>query len=158
MRGIDHRTSRRARLLAAITITLLAAARAAHAADSPDQDIKRTLYLRYCGACHGPEGKGDGIAAQYMTPRPTDLTQIMKKHDNTYPFKETMQIIDGTNNVRAHGSPDMPVWGEVWHEQSGISPNERAETRGKTMLITEYIFTLQERAPVVLNFVPPKAK
>ncbi len=36
----------------------------------------RTLYGRYCSACHGKKGLGDGrYVATELTPKPTDLTQ-----------------------------------------------------------------------------------
>jgi mono/diheme cytochrome c family protein len=33
----------------------------------------KTLYDKHCTECHGPEGKGDGTAAAYLTPRPRDF-------------------------------------------------------------------------------------
>ena len=36
----------------------------------------RTLYERYCSACHGKKGLGDGrYVATELTPKPTDLTR-----------------------------------------------------------------------------------
>jgi cytochrome c oxidase cbb3-type subunit 2/cytochrome c oxidase cbb3-type subunit I/II len=32
------------------------------------------LYADRCAGCHGPEGAGDGPAAQWLSPRPADLT------------------------------------------------------------------------------------
>lgn len=34
----------------------------------------RELYERHCMVCHGPEGRGDGIAAPGLQPPPSDLT------------------------------------------------------------------------------------
>jgi mono/diheme cytochrome c family protein len=45
----------------AAALALLPAGVAVEAADKP-ADPGRAMYLRYCGACHGPQGKGDGIA------------------------------------------------------------------------------------------------
>ena len=67
-------------------------------------DAKRALYLRYCSACHGNLGDGDGPVAKYMTPRPTNLSLIMKKHDDTFPFQGTLKQLDGLDNIRAHGN------------------------------------------------------
>jgi mono/diheme cytochrome c family protein len=149
--------ARRARLVAIIVATALAGVRAAHAADEPPEP-RRALYLRYCASCHGPFGGGDGVVAPYLNPRPTDLTQIMKKNNNTFPFQATMKVLDGTNNVRAHGSPEMPVWGEVWREQDGVSPDQRAAAQGKLVLITDYLFTIQDHPPINLKFTLPKDK
>ncbi len=36
----------------------------------------KALYERYCSACHGKKGLGDGrYVATELTPKPTDLTQ-----------------------------------------------------------------------------------
>jgi mono/diheme cytochrome c family protein len=32
------------------------------------------LFAKYCAACHGPSGKGDGAAAAALNPKPKDLT------------------------------------------------------------------------------------
>jgi mono/diheme cytochrome c family protein len=34
----------------------------------------KKLYTTYCVVCHGDKGKGDGIAAAGLTPRPADHT------------------------------------------------------------------------------------
>jgi len=34
----------------------------------------KKLFNTYCVVCHGPKGKGDGVAGASLTPRPTNLT------------------------------------------------------------------------------------
>jgi mono/diheme cytochrome c family protein len=114
------------------------------AADEP-LGSGRALYLQYCGACHGPSGKGDGIAGTFMRPKPKDLTRIAKESDGKFPFQRTMEAIDGRKTTRAHGDPDMPVWGEVFQEQPGWDPHHRADVHGKLMLITDYVRSIQEK-------------
>jgi mono/diheme cytochrome c family protein len=113
----------------------------AHAAD--DARGKET-YVRYCGACHGPEGKGDGIAGTYMQPKPIDLTQIAKKNKGEFPIVHVMQTIDGRTTVRAHGDPQMPVWGEIFTDQANSLTSRQNEVRAKVMAITDYIRSIQE--------------
>ena len=31
-------------------------------------------FVKHCGGCHGPTGKGDGVAAAALNPKPSDLT------------------------------------------------------------------------------------
>jgi mono/diheme cytochrome c family protein len=110
-----------------------------------DEPPGKETYVRYCGACHGPGGKGDGIAGTFMRPKPTDLTQIAKQNKGEFPANRVMQTIDGRNTVRAHGDPQMPVWGEIFTEQ-GSSPMARQnEVRGKVIAITDYIRSIQEK-------------
>ncbi|MEM7246735.1 MAG: cytochrome c [Acidobacteriota bacterium] len=37
-------------------------------------DATRTLYARRCAMCHGPQGKGDGVAGRGLAQKPTDFT------------------------------------------------------------------------------------
>ncbi len=103
----------------------------------------KATYVQYCGACHGPAGKGDGIAGTFMTTKPTDLTTIAQRNGGTFPFMRVMQYIDGTESVRAHGDPDMPVWGEVFRAQSTWDATRRTEVRGKLLVITDYLSSIQ---------------
>lgn len=128
--------------LAVLTIAVvLPVAGFAAATDSPG----KAMYLQYCGACHGEGGKGDGAVSGFLRPRPTDLTQIAKKAGGTFSSIQVMQMIDGTKAVRAHGDADMPVWGEVFREQSGMSMTRRVEAQGKVLLIAEYLRSIQEK-------------
>jgi mono/diheme cytochrome c family protein len=105
----------------------------------------KELYLRYCGACHGPNGEGDGVAGTFMRPKPIDLTQIAKQHGGAFPARETMAAIDGRDTVRAHGDPDMPVWGELFQDQPTWDTRRRTDVQERIRLITEYIGTIQKR-------------
>lgn len=128
---------------AAVALVCLMVAGAARAADD---DPKHAVYVRYCGACHGPNAKGDGIAGSFMTPKPTDLTALAKKNGGEFPFMRVMRIIDGRDSVRAHGDPAMPVWGEIFSaDATGSSLGERIEVQGKLMLLTEYLRSVQQK-------------
>jgi mono/diheme cytochrome c family protein len=126
--------------LALACLALVPSARAA------DDDPKHAVYVRYCGACHGPNAKGDGIAGTLMTPKPPDLTVLAKKNQGEFPFMRVMRVIDGRDTVRAHGDPTMPVWGEVFSaDAAGSSLGERIEVQGKLMLLTDYLRSVQEK-------------
>ena len=129
---------------AATILVLLLTAHASRALAGPD-DPGRAAYLRYCGACHGPQGRGDGIAGTYMNPKPADLTQIAKKNGGVFPFTKTMQYIDGTTDVRAHGDPDMPVWGQVFRDQATLDSTKRIQVRGELLVITDYLQSIQQK-------------
>jgi mono/diheme cytochrome c family protein len=126
----------------ALIATLLLATSVARAAEGGGG---RENYLRYCGACHGPEGKGDGIAGTFMTPKPTDLTQIAKRNGGEYPFARILKVIDGRETVRAHGDPQMPVWGEIFAAEPTWEMTRRSEIQAKTTAITEYVRSIQAK-------------
>lgn len=58
-------------------------------------------YRESCLLCHA--GNGTGASAP-------DLTTLSAVNGGSFPMDQVVAIIDGRQNVRAHGSP-MPVWG-----------------------------------------------
>jgi mono/diheme cytochrome c family protein len=62
---------------AGLVVALVAAGTAAAPAalEAQDTDRGRELYDRWCAACHGFEGDGQGPAAAWMLPRPRDFTR-----------------------------------------------------------------------------------
>ena len=113
-----------------------------HAGEQPGQ----VLYLRYCAACHGRQGRGDGPVAPALGEKPTDLTQLAATHGEEFPLKAVVDAIDGTRTVRAHGVSEMPVWGEVFLPDSA-SPKEKVAGRGKIITIADYLRSLQGLPP-----------
>jgi mono/diheme cytochrome c family protein len=109
------------------------------------EEYGKKLYERYCSACHGYGGKGDGGIASLMRPKPPDLTQLSKKAGGTFPYHQVMRTIDGRETVRAHGDSDMPVWGTLFTEEEGESPQRHAVARGKLVLITDYLESIQDK-------------
>lgn len=114
---------------------------AAARADDPGKQA----YVRYCGACHGPEGRGDGIAGSFMRPKPADLTKIAKRNGGEFPFGRVMETIDGRNTPRAHGDPQMPVWGEIFADEPSWEMSRRSEIRAKLAAITDYLRSIQDK-------------
>jgi mono/diheme cytochrome c family protein len=131
--------------LASVVVTAsLVGRRTEGAAPEPDTPSKAT-YVRYCSACHGRDGKGDGPVATWLTAKPTDLTQLAKNAGGEFPMLKVIQSIDGTTAVRAHGDSDMPVWGDRFRADVGTSLARQAQVRGKIMLIADYLRTIQAK-------------
>lgn len=103
------------------------------------------LYLRYCSACHGPDGKGDGIVSGLMRPQPIDLTQLAKRAGGTFNAAAVTATIDGRQTVRAHGDPDMPVWGEILTAEQAPALDGETVARTKLVLITDYLASIQAK-------------
>jgi len=72
-----------------------------------------STYRTYCAACHGKEGRGDGVLAGQLRVRPPDLTKVADRNKGTFPTDRIARIVDGRQAVKAHGDSDMPVWGEA---------------------------------------------
>ena len=119
-------------------VVLLLGVVTVHAEDHPG----RPLYLRYCAACHGRQGRGDGPVAPALEEKPTDLTQLAATHGDEFPLQAVVDAIDGTRTVRAHGVSEMPVWGEVFQPYRA-SPKEKLAARSKIIAIADYLRSLQ---------------
>lgn len=79
-----------------------------------------------------------------MRPKPTDLTKLSRDNKGEFPFLRAMQIIDGRTTMRAHGDPNMPVWGEIFAAEEGMTSVQQLKVRGKVLLITEFLVSIQE--------------
>jgi mono/diheme cytochrome c family protein len=132
---------------AGVLFTLLGAMASSPAAGS--DPAGRKLYLKYCGACHGPDAKGDGIVASFMRVKPADLTQIAARHGGEFPLAEVVKTIDGREMLHAHGEPAMPVWGQVLSEELGGGPKPRVPVerriQGRILSISEYLQSIQAK-------------
>ena len=95
----------------AITLSVSSAGEKGNAADG------KTIYDTNCAACHGAEGKGDGVAAAALDPKPRDLSnaEFTSSVSNEHLYKV---ISEGGPAVGL--SPLMAPWGgmlseaEIW--------------------------------------------
>jgi mono/diheme cytochrome c family protein len=116
-------------------------------APANDATPGRAAYLRYCSACHGGDGKGEGVAATVLRPKPTDLTQLAAANGGKFPRARVQESIDGRTRIAAHGDTAMPVWGQIFMEEKGSTTSAAAEVRGQVQLITDYIESIQALRP-----------
>ena len=109
------------------------------------EEVGREYYLRYCAVCHGTDGRGKGDYANLLSVPPTDLTTLAKRsNDGQFPASDLAEVIDGRRNIRAHGDPEMPVWGERFSESDERNPNEEAAVRSEVRFLVDYLRTVQE--------------
>lgn len=80
---------------------------------TPASDAK-VMFDTYCAVCHGKEGKGNGQAAASLTKVPADLTRIAARSGGTFPEVKVRRYIEGLDEVPAHGTRDMPMWGDLF--------------------------------------------
>lgn len=105
----------------------------------------KATFERYCSSCHGTDAKGDGPLANLLTKKPADLTQLARQNGGTFPGVKVMRAIDGREEVRAHGTSDMPVWGERFKAESAAVHTRETAVRGRAQEIVQYIQTIQEK-------------
>lgn len=127
--------------------TLVVIAWAAHAQQIKKAPVQPTppndgkaMFHEYCAVCHGPEGKGDGPAANALKKRPADLTQLSRKNNGTFPELHVMNFITGNEVVAAHGTRDMPTWGELFRS---LDPNTHDVAGLRVKNLMDYVKSLQ---------------
>ena len=109
---------------------------------NPASQTGAILYRRYCAACHGESGRGDGPVSPALAQKVPDLTTIAVDAGGKFPFIRVAEAIDGRTEIRAHGVTEMPVWGEALG--TGDAKDDPLKTASeKVLLITEYLRTIQ---------------
>ena len=77
---------------------------------------------------------------------PANLTTLSKNNGGVFPFARVYQIIDGREQVQAHGIREMPVWGREYTAMgANMIPyyDPEAFARAKILALTEYVYRLQ---------------
>jgi mono/diheme cytochrome c family protein len=103
----------------------------------------KEMFVEYCAACHGTDGKGNGPAAPAMKAPPTDLTQLAKKNGGKYPSNQVAAVLKfGNGTAGSHGSKDMPVWGPLLRS---LDKYHDDIVQQRVANIVNYIETLQAK-------------
>jgi mono/diheme cytochrome c family protein len=98
------------------------------------------MFKSYCAACHGTDAKGNGPAAAALKVPPTDLTLLSKNNGGKFPDMKVVSAIRGDTVLPAHGTKEMPVWGQVFWS---LSHGHEGEVQQRTANLTKYIEGLQ---------------
>jgi len=141
--------------LSVATAALVAAAPLATMAqdlESAAIEAGEVEYLSACAGCHGKDGKGDGPMADLLRIETPDLTKMTERAGGTFPFRNTLLLIDG-REVRAHGG-EMPVWGERYsimaaREEGAVRPprvpgDPELIVKGRLLALVTYLESIQE--------------
>lgn len=141
-------------IAAVVAMAMLAPGQNQPAKDQPAKEIKHVpvkqtspasgveMYKSYCAVCHGTDGKGNGPAASALKVPPPDLTVLASKNGGKYPSLKVSAIIRGEEVLAAHGSKDMPIWGNLFWSLSG---GHEAEVQQRVTNLNKYLETLQKK-------------
>lgn len=75
----------------------------------------KMMFDSYCAVCHGKEGRGNGPAASALAKVPADLARISVRNGGKFPDVRIRRYIEGVDEVTAHGTRDMPMWGSLFN-------------------------------------------
>jgi mono/diheme cytochrome c family protein len=104
----------------------------------------KEMYGKYCASCHGLQGTGDGPVSRELRVKVPDLNVLKRNNGGTYPLDKVVSAIDGRRAVKAHGTRNMPVWGEVFRQEHEKEKYTELTSLLKAKLIAEYMGTLQK--------------
>ena len=117
-----------------------------------EKDIGEREYTFKCAVCHGSSGKGDGPYVDSLREAPTDLTMLQKNNGGQFPFERVFEVIDGRANIKAHGSRDMPIWGNEYSEEAVEYFSEMYDVfnaelfvQGRILSLITYLRSIQQR-------------
>jgi mono/diheme cytochrome c family protein len=109
----------------------------------------RVEYQTACSQCHGDDARGNGPLADLLQIETPDLTKLTERAGGTFPFRNTLMLIDG-RDVRAHGG-DMPLWGERFtalayldNPDAGAPDTPDLVARGRLLSLVTYLESIQE--------------
>lgn len=112
-------------------------------------DIGRDSYERRCAVCHGLEGAGDAAVAELFAERPANLRKLAERNNGAFPFSQVYQSIDGRREIAAHGTTEMPIWGDIFAVEAlpkTVHPGVTAQeiVQGRILALVYYIQTIQD--------------
>jgi len=137
-----------------VAMAMMASAQDQTTKDQPAKEIKHVpmkqtspasgaeMFKSYCAACHGADAKGNGPAASALKVPPADLTTLAARNGGKYPSLKVSAVIRGEEVPAAHGSKEMPIWGNLFW---GMSGGHEAEVQQRVANLNKYIETLQKK-------------
>lgn len=115
--------------------------------DASDFPNGKAEYQNSCASCHGQDAKGLDVMSDVLVKRPADLTIIARLNGGEFPYNEVVATIDGRFLVAAHRDRDMPIWGDLFREESnkpfGAKDGNWA-TEARVFALADYIRSLQK--------------
>ena len=120
--------------------------------EAKDNSKGRTIYLELCASCHGIYGTGNGPVASQLKTKPKDLTKLQLKMADAFDINVIKDRIDGRTMPRAHGIPEMPVWGE-WFSIEAMSKGRlqedhkgiKKDVEKKLDALATYLLSIQKK-------------
>jgi hypothetical protein len=79
-----------------------------------------------------------------------DLTTLVKNNGGVFPVARVYNVIDGREEIKAHGTREMPIWGKhltfraaPQYDDYGYQPEEFV--RARILAVIDYLYRLQAK-------------
>jgi mono/diheme cytochrome c family protein len=102
------------------------------------------MYVTYCAACHGASGTGTGPAATALKTAPPDLTLLSQKNGGVFPADHIYSILKFGTKAPAHGTAEMPVWGDLMMSLNQSSADGDVVVHQRISNLTNYLKQIQK--------------
>ena len=138
----------RVAILAVAALAGLSVAAGEAAAQPPPTGAEggKIIFRTVCASCHGMDARGDGPVTTSLRTRPANLRRIAQRRGGTFPDEEIARFIDGRTSTPAHGTSDMPVWGDSLAKAVTDEPERERRIARAVELLVAYLKTIQEPA------------
>lgn len=135
------------------------AAGLAGAVQAEEIDIGKSEFQSSCASCHGADGKGRGPVSEQLKVPPTDLTIMAKNNGGVFPTNAVYQALQGSKPVAAHGTREMPIWGERFNpivnlphivdpsywKLAGPGQSPEVVVRTRILAVIDYLNRIQQK-------------
>lgn len=112
-------------------------------------DFGKEEFESKCASCHGMGGKGDGPLSRVYSIQPPDLTTLVNRNGGVFPTRRVFDVIDGQQQVAAHGPRTMPVWGRDYQKRApdldGYFDLRTSIAQAKILALIDYLSRIQEK-------------
>jgi mono/diheme cytochrome c family protein len=131
----------------------------AGAAQAEGFDAGQSEYQSSCASCHGTDGKGKGPVSEQLKVPPSDLTVLAKNNNGVFPTDAVYETIYGSKTIPAHGTREMPIWGERFNpivnlphtvdpsywEKAGPEQSPEVVVRRRILAVIDYLSSIQQK-------------
>jgi mono/diheme cytochrome c family protein len=131
----------------------------AAAAQAEDVDIGKSEFQSSCASCHGADAKGKGPVSDQLKTPPPDLTVLAKNNNGVFPTNAVYETLYGSKTVPAHGTREMPIWGERFNpivslphtvdpyywRMAGPQQSPEVVVRTRILAVIDYLNRVQQK-------------
>jgi mono/diheme cytochrome c family protein len=101
----------------------------------------RDIYMERCSVCHGDDGRGNGPFVGSLKIGPADLTLLAARNGGVFPTERVKNIVGEWVDITAHGSREMPIWGDLFYPKK---PSDQQIALERFKSLVAYLESIQQ--------------